>query len=514
MHKFSLPGVLAFLIGAFFIGNLFPVSAAFLETFNGAPSVPTDFKQVDQPNWDIQIHSRDDSTWQSLEPMEAQHGPNCEAPIDPTNTNLVYHHLSGTYEDYVFNCKDHMMTAIKAGGYGLIVLTPNQMVDFTNGEGVISWDMSTMRTSTRDWWDVRVTPYDENLTLPAGTSVPDLGGPAQDELNIEAAGREFDNGQGIGADITKNFVSTNEFDPYKDINGGSIESIVGKASPKTRTKFELHITKTHVKFGIPAGQLNVLGQAIPEHWFIDKNIQPLTWTRGVFQIAHHSYNPEKDNPSDCYLGNCAANTWHWDNVAINPSVPFTMIKADKRFVDDGSTLTFKQPAPANSNLRFSAIDDGNVEVSFNGGPFQLARIQPSQRRRSWSDGATGQFINFWTPVPVGTQRVNFRFCTCRHAAKDFAIWSTTAPTGGANLPAAIISLSPIASVKPTSAPTSGPSAIPTPVVSPLASPTVTPGNDSLDLDTKIAKKIGNRNWLHVLPRWIKIIIWKWLSIQK
>ena len=39
------------------------------------------------------------------------------------------------------------MTSINASGYGVIYLTPDQMVDFSAGEAVVRFDMSTFRTS-------------------------------------------------------------------------------------------------------------------------------------------------------------------------------------------------------------------------------------------------------------------------------------------------------------------------------------------------------------------------------
>src|SRR5262245_53112651 len=83
--------------------------------FDGRPEAPTPWND---PAWDIQVHSRDSDTWQQLDPMLAHHGGSCTAPPD-THLN------SGAYEDAVFQCNGHVMTAIGAGGYGAIYLTPN-----------------------------------------------------------------------------------------------------------------------------------------------------------------------------------------------------------------------------------------------------------------------------------------------------------------------------------------------------------------------------------------------------
>ena len=87
-----------------------------------------------------------------------------------------------------------------------------------------------------------------------------------------------------------------------------------------RDTFELDISKNHIRFGMP--QYNF--------WWVDADIPTLDWSQGVVQLGHHSYNPEKD----CnYDGTCGPNTWHWDNVSITPAVPFTILRADQRYLN-------------------------------------------------------------------------------------------------------------------------------------------------------------------------------------
>ena len=110
-------------------------SVGFLATFDGQPTAPQTWHPTD---WDMQVNIADsyrgDGT--SMPLMQAHHGPDCGAP--PAT------HPITRLEDAVFVCKDHMMTSI-TGGYGQIVLTPNAMVDFTDGEAVVTFDMSTFR---------------------------------------------------------------------------------------------------------------------------------------------------------------------------------------------------------------------------------------------------------------------------------------------------------------------------------------------------------------------------------
>jgi hypothetical protein len=66
------------------------------------------------------------------------------------------------------------MTAIAADGYGVIYLTPNQLVDFSVGEATVAFDVSTLRLSHRDWIDLWITPYADILQPPPKTGYPTL----------------------------------------------------------------------------------------------------------------------------------------------------------------------------------------------------------------------------------------------------------------------------------------------------------------------------------------------------
>lgn len=92
---------------------------AIAATFDGAPATPTPVKDTAAySDLDVQVHSRDSSTWYALETQNAQHGADCSAP--PAT------HPNTSYAGAVFQCANHVMTAISAGGYGVIYLTPNQ----------------------------------------------------------------------------------------------------------------------------------------------------------------------------------------------------------------------------------------------------------------------------------------------------------------------------------------------------------------------------------------------------
>ncbi len=358
----------------------------FLETFDGAPARPLPFRS---DMWNATVHSRDRNTWQQLEPMAAHHGSTC----GPPSTS----HEVTAYEDAVFQCNDHIMTAINARGYGVIYLTPNQMIDFSQGEAIIRFDVSTFRSSARDWIDVWITPYEHNLQLPLNARGPDLQGPPRHAILVrmsDSPGKtEFE------------AYSIRDWESQKlpQVSGRGYETFL-QPDAKRRDTFELRISRTHLSFGMPAYN----------HTWIDTAIPALDWSQGVVQLGHHSYNPTK-------ASNGKPNTWHWDNVQIAPAIPFTTIPADRRYVDGdtGEPATLSRPAPAQAHLRFAAVGDG-IEVSFDSRTWQTAR------KAGQKYNFRHKFHSYWMPDPEGTTRVWFRDVRTKNGkwqVKDIAVWS-------------------------------------------------------------------------------------------
>lgn len=367
-------------------------NVSFLATFDGEPASPLPWTQVsDFSNWDVTVHRRSDSL--TMQGINAHHGPNCEHP--PENT-----HYNDTYEGAVFQCKNHVMTAVNDDGYGAIYLTPNQVLDFSNGkEAVVRFDVSTLKTSTRDWINIWISPYDEHLQLPLDLSV-DLQGTPYNGVQIELTPE-----MAFVPSITRNG-STVKY----QFNANGVNWWVGyddlfTPSAMQRQTFELHISQTHLKFCLPASNF----------CWIDMPIQaPLTWNQGIIQFAHHSYNPTKDNSG-------VPNTWHWDNFQIENGIPFTIVHSDRRYVNgQANLLQLDQPAPANAHLRFAGIGK-SLEVSFDGG----ATWQPAQKNFQGNDEY--HFASYWTPIPAGTTSVMFRGSGWGNGgswqARDITVWA-------------------------------------------------------------------------------------------
>jgi hypothetical protein len=240
-------------------------------------------------------------------------------------------------------------------------------------------------------------------------------------------------------------VDTGEFPAFTDTyNWFTGYETMLTPSPQKRTTFELKISKDHLRFGMPGGQVDQNNMPInngqPFYW-VDKKITPLTWDKAVIQLGHHSYNPEKNCGIPGSL-TCSPNTWHWDNISIVPAQPFTIIRGDRRYVGDNSpqtTVNFPTPAPADSYLRFSAVsnercgscpDAGSppVELSYDGGlTWQIAQKQAVSKPMT---SPFSHAASYWTPIPQGVQSVQFRPKQITAGgegvswqAKDFAIWS-------------------------------------------------------------------------------------------
>jgi len=345
-------------------------SSVFVETFDGAPERPQSWRPA---NWDVTVHSRDVDTWYQLEEMVTDHGADCSPPP-------ATHTMSRRYEDAVYQCRNHIMTAIKAAGYGMIYLTPNHMVDFSQNPATIRFDVSTLRTSLRDWIDLWISPYDEHLQIPLQSDLAtvDVSGPPRNavQVRMDLSGNFFD------VVIYRNFQPTvidGAFVPYENFL---------EPSPARRDTFELQISRTGIKFGMPAYNF----------YWVDATIADLGWDQGVVQFGHHSYNPTKDCTS------CRPGTWHWDNVTISPGRPFTMVAADRLYADrENPTVILSAPAPANAHLRFTGIGP-NLEVRFDKGTWQPAGLQ-TQDSQFFKDE---HFRSFWMPIPAGTTQVEFR----------------------------------------------------------------------------------------------------------
>ncbi len=367
-------------------------SQAFSATFDMNPTSPLPFSD---PEWDTAVHTRNEETLYKLVPMQAQHGPDCSAP--PAT------HLVDDYEEAVYRCRNHVMTAIDDNNYAAITLTPATLLDFTSEEGIVRFDLSTARTSGRDWIDLWITPYELNLIQPLQEYYPDLSGPPCNAVLIEMG-----SGNIFVLTVFRNFQQTRYNYGVEGANWWTGYETFLEPSAMRRDTFELRLRQDHVQF------------CMPDYNFcwIDIDLDtPLSWSSGIVQFSHHSYTAAK---ACDYDGSCGPNTWHWDNVEIYPAVPFRMLPADRRYVQPGANqVTFAAPAPIGSYLRFSAFGE-NIEVSFDNG-----QIWQAASRQQQTINIPAKWGAYWMPVPAGTQTIRFRgdsWVGASWHARSISIW--------------------------------------------------------------------------------------------
>lgn len=387
----------------------------FVSWANVAPAAwrPADF--------DVAIHSRDQSTWYNPEGFRAMHGTMCQPyqapePADTVRAGDGGSHAVATYDEMNYRCRNHMMTALRSAGYGMIYVTPNAMVDFTAGEASVKFALSTLRTSGRDWVDLWVTPWDDNLKLPLDAGLPDMQGPPRRAIHLR-----------MTAELTRSAFEAYLVSDFKETKLASAtaagyESILTPVSTR-RDTFELKISRTHLSFGMKKLE-SPDGPAARITW-IDTPIPTLPVTRGVLQFGHHSFNPAL--AADPALPAGVGGTWHWDDFQIAPAAPFTIVTpaaGSLRYADAAHpTVTFAKAAPDQAYLRFAAYGDG-LQVSTDG-----VKWAPAVRQAEGANTA-GRFHSYWTPVRAGATAVQFR--TGGRAAgtwfvSDVTVWSQAAP---------------------------------------------------------------------------------------
>ncbi len=386
---------------------------SFLETFDGAPSAPSPIQNFPwSKRWDISILNNGE-----FDANYSNHGDDCAPP--PAE------HVVHNVDEAVYQCKDHIMTAVLSG-YSAVYMSPNHMVDFSQGEGSIRWDLNTGRTTDRDWIDINVQPFNSNNQIPFNDAIKPNNAVVVHMINAVSNtsfdGEVFRNFTSTGLPLTPDATTLNSImDPY------------GGVSLKRRDTFELKLSRTHVKFCIvsvnfsskdPGPKGETVPIAINACW-IDTTIPDLGWDKGVVQLNHYDYNGAKtcpERPTHC------GQTWHWDNVSISPATPFTIIQSDRRIANNSNPkVIFSSPAPANAFLRFMGRDfiGGGIRYSLNGGKTWLnASRQP--------DGAPGlgteHYRSFWTAIPAGTTSVMFDGDHIEWSAEGVSIWSLNSPS--------------------------------------------------------------------------------------
>jgi hypothetical protein len=348
------------------------------ETFDGDPTSPTPI--TNSTDLTVSVNSRIGATQHRLPAMEADHNTSCDPP--PRT------HTITDYEDAVYTCRGHLMTAITSGFFpdrtnmAVAMFSPNQVLDFTGGPATIRFEMSTLRASRRDWFEVWLTPFDDLLRIPVQADRVIMQGPPENGLVVML--RDFSEKGVFDATVVDGFVET-------EIEGSATgyESVL-TPSRTQRATIEIVVERDHLKVWMPDHGLV----------FIDRAIPRLPFSKGIVQFGHNSYEV-----FECQSG-CDAGpaTWHWDDIELAPAEPLIALPASRRFVNalTPSFVRFPEPAPSDSWIQFTAIGF-DLEVSFDlGESWQPALTQHDRESYVW------RYRNYWMQVPEDTTTMHVR----------------------------------------------------------------------------------------------------------
>ena len=358
--------------------------------------------------FDVAIHVRDRARWDTPETFRAMHGTLCQ-PYDNgvlvSRVDSVISHDAQTYDDMNYRCRNHMMTAIKASGYGVIYVTPNAKVSIpASGEATIRWAMSTFRTSATDWIDVWITPPEDHLKLPldaslSGTAAVDLQGPPRRGIHVRMTSSSR-------TDSRFEIYQINDFIETHLATSASYESAIVTQTSTRRDTFEIKVSPSQVKFRMWKGDPDTTHAGWVPYATIPTAVAnlatALTWTTGVVQFGHHSMGEAVPG---------VGGTWHWDDFSLSPAVAFKVIRVtnpsaptatNNRYADSKHPdMTFASPTTAPGTLRFSAYGD-RIQVSFDGAKWEDAV------RRQAKFNVEGRFHSYQVAVPAGVARVSFK----------------------------------------------------------------------------------------------------------
>lgn len=450
-----------------------PFGNIYVETFDGTPGSPLACLPA---GWDVVTTGFDTQEvgtpaipTNAVGAMAAQHGSACQGPGFPyTATNS---HQLVRVQDTVFTCAGHLMTAPGLSGYGAVYMVPPAMLDFSRGSAVFSWDQSTLATSSRDWTYITLAPfeghnkfaYNQNDQAVPPNSIKLLLNPSSTMVTTQRV-----NGVESGP-IGNTFYTVPMFEAANGLT----------PSAARRDTFRIELSPTHIKVCLTGNNIpqTYAFQGATPCW-TDNNLptplDPTIWRgNATVLISHVSYNPEKgcsatDDATGIVHngvgdGNCPPNTWHWDNFAIAPAVPFTILSPTDRYATfndpaAANTVTFSPPAPANAHLSYLGFGDCTTErFSVDGGVTWINAV-PQPATTQCQHGENGG--EYWTPIPQGTTTVKFTGTRTFGVwgVEGAAIWATGISSGAT--PASPSSL--IASPTSTTAATSSPSPSPAP----------------------------------------------------
>lgn len=189
----------------------------------------------------------------------------------------------------IFAKKEHFMTRMESGGFGIAILRNHRPVDLTS-ERHIHFEADLKPHNTRNYFRLMLSP---DLTK---RDPDDRGGGVYPRSFLEAW---FRNG-GVEGTICRNMVCDGDSYPWGDAFGSGWPDYTPLLD-NVRVDIDVYVSQTSIRIYINGSErVN------------DTFAAPLNFNKAYLYLTQASYNPCKD-------GNCAAadNIAHWDNVAVD-----------------------------------------------------------------------------------------------------------------------------------------------------------------------------------------------------
>lgn len=478
-------------------------ASGFVDTYDlGSPTSPLRFGQQSLTNqrYDLVAGGQDGQVVTSdpgnnpSTPIEAGHGPGCQAPIGNSDSSLNNHLLQhsdsmsmGDWQNNVrpqvfYVCNNHMMTAVKSG-YSVASFMPRYIFDFAGRTGNIQFDTNPYAFS-REWWDLYIVPAEDMLI---NIEQIDEGGTGE-LLPKQGVLFSMNSGQ-PQIDVIENYEKTYKW-RYWQSYAQAFPDDPALNDPKVRRTFKFSLSQTNWTFELQKAD----GSFWKHSGTFDK---PLPFSNGLVKVEHHSYNPTKEgiqgSPWSQY-------TYHWDNFIFDGPAPadhFAYVPdVDNADIGGPSSepggpaikVNVTNPEIKNAvlvgqvNSQLNIVDSTNTshwrQFRINGGAWQDLTLVKNISLGS-VDRKASSFRNSLTDVKVGENVIEFRQASRPGGASwqsdGFDITDVeirVAPTS--DMPSAIFGAINSPAPYPTTTPTATTAPVATPTPTATATPTPTP----------------------------------------
>ena len=393
-----------------------PQSGVFLDTFDGDPASPQPMTGK-RDGWFLSPIVQGPKGWDNtLTPMTAQHGTDC-AP--PPATRQIDGNLDGT----VFQCKNHIMTAMNPKSAGtansLTNMQPEQMLDLSSGNGAVKIDVSTKSPTPGSWWEIWFTPKSDWLLHPSDHWFHMVGAPKR---AMKVSINDFSTDKRLQVEGYDNYQIAPNQQVFGDSENWQGTSITSKVSIDDRSRDTYEVIIRDDRF--------------VDIFITDRNTETRDFVRTVempagflgddvvVQFLDANYEPDLNGKVGCSsAADCPQKTpatWHWDNAFIFPAKPYTIIQSNQYVKNGGyvggnnqpQSVNFPEPAPAGSKLAFvgQAVNN-NFDISWDGGNTWVDPVMKRPANDPSGVGVAGgayDFNHFETPAPAGATSFQIR----------------------------------------------------------------------------------------------------------